>query len=179
MNTCTSCECVDNIFFIVYNNVVNTSLEKSCSFFGHSNISQDKEVERKLLILIEKLIVEEGYNLFYFGGFGDFDTICYKVVSALRQKYKHVKRVFCLTEEKYLSPSKRPKWLQEEEYEEFIYFTLENNYWYKRIYFRNCEIIKRSELIIFFVKNEGESGARKALNYAIKTRKKMINIALE
>ena len=176
MNTLTSCECVDNKRQLRYNYVVNMSLTKSCSFFGHSKLNDKITIEKTLFELIESLIVDKGYRLFYFGGFGEFDDLCYKVVSKLKETYGYIKRVFCVIEEKHKIFSKRPKWLKEEDYEDFVYFDLKYNYWYTRIYFRNCEIIKKSDFTIFFVTNKGASGAYKALSYAMKAKKEFVNI---
>ena len=155
---------------------MNTSLIKSCSFFGHSKLNEKDNLEKMLFNEIERLIVEKGFNLFYFGGFGEFDALCYQVVSQLKSKYTHIKRVFCLIDEKQKNFSKRPKWLQKEVYEDFVYFHLSFDYWYTRIYFRNCQIINASDMVIFYVVNKERSGAHKALVHAINNKKDYINL---
>ena len=65
----------------------------------------------------------------------------------------------------------------DDEYEEFVYFSLQYDGFNKRIYYRNVEMIKNSDKIIFYVKNIENSGANKAMNYAKKLKKDFINIA--
>ena len=135
---------------------------KTCSFFGHREIEVTEELTEKLRNKIEDLILNESYTNFMFGGFGMFDDLCHKVVSELKEKYNFIKRIYCLEDERYLRVSKRPHYLTNEDYEEFIYLPLKYDYWYTRIYFRNCEIINQSDFVIFYVKNTENSGAYKA-----------------
>ena len=97
---------------------------KSCSVFGHSSIDITNDLESKLLEIFKNLI-DNGYENFYFGGFGMFDELCHKVVSKLKETHKQIKRIFCLSDPRHLRISKRPKWLKSEDYEEFVYLDLE------------------------------------------------------
>lgn len=148
---------------------------KICSFFGHREIEITEDLVLKLTVFIEKLIVNKNFGIFYFGGFGMFDDLCYKIVSQLKQKYPYVKRIFCLSDPRHQRVSKRPNWLKNEEYEEYVYLELKYDYWYTRIYFRNCEMINRSDFVIFYAKENEDSGAYKALQHAIKNKKDFIN----
>lgn len=178
MNVRTSCECVDKKFKTRYNFVVNTSLiyEKSCSVFGHSKIEITKELENNLKSAFEMLITQEKVKYFYFGGFGEFDDLCWQIVTSLKGKYTNIKRIFCLSDPRHQRLSKRPKWLKDEDYEEIIYLDLDFDYWYTRIYYRNCEIIDRSDIVVFYVNHTEKSGAYKALQYAKRKEKQIINI---
>ncbi len=175
MHTFTSCECVDIFHDKGYNYIVNTSLIKSCSFFGHRQVEGIGDLESKIERVVEQLI-KSGCEIFYFGGYGDFDELCYKVVTKMQEQYRHIKRVFCLTDEKYLSSYKRPKWMSLYACEEYVYFYLKYDYWYTKIYFRNCEIVKRSDLIVFYAREDENSGAYKILKYATKNKKQFINL---
>ena len=44
------------------------------TFCGHSMISNKEELSKKLSDTIEELI-KEGADVFYLGGYGDFDTL--------------------------------------------------------------------------------------------------------
>ena len=155
---------------------MNTSLTNAYSFFGHRNVEKTENLEKKIEEIVERLIKEENFNIFFFGGFGDFDELCYKIVSKLKTKYPHIQRIFCVTEERFLK--KKPTWMREISFEETCYFDLKYDYWYTRIYYRNCEIIDRSDKIIFYVVNKDGSGAYKAMKYAQKMKKDLINIAI-
>lgn len=150
--------------------------EKSCSFFGHRKINILSELLEKLKATVKELIEDGGVSVFYFGGFGEFDDLCWRVVTELKEKYCYIKRVFCLSDRRYLRESKRPRWLKDEDYEEFIYIELSFDWWYQRIYYRNVEIINRSDYIIFYAEEREESGAYKALKYANKCKKSIINL---
>ena len=147
---------------------------KICSFFGHRTIKYENFIRLELFRIIENLITEEGYDTFIFGGFSEFDKLCHQIVTELKRKYHFVRRVFCLIEEKHMT--KKPSFLVDEEYEGFAYYTLKFDYWYTRIYYRNCEIIKNSDFIIFYAEERQNSGAFKALKFAIKNKSNFINL---
>ena len=130
---------------------------------------------QKIRIIIESLIIK-GCKTFYFGGYGEFDGLCYEIVTDLKQRYNDIKRVFCLTEEKHLIERKRPRWLINQLYEEYVYLHLQYDYWYTRIYYRNCEIVRNSDYIVFYARNEESSGAYKTLKYAKRLKKQYINL---
>lgn len=158
--------------------VVNTSLiyERSCSVFGHSKIEVTTELKGNLISVFETLITKENVKYFYFGGFGEFDDLCHTVLTELKNKYPQIYRIFCLADPRQLELSKRPKWLKDEDYEEITYLDLDYDYWYTRIYYRNCEIIDRSDFVVFFVNHSEHSGAYKAMRYALKKKKRILNI---
>ena len=166
VHTFTSCEYIDNNLNILYNQVVNMSLGRSCSFFGHSEIEITEKLKLDLKNFIENLIVKENCSVFYFGGFGMFDDLCHKIVSDLKQEFPHIKRIFCLSDPRHQSILKRPSWLKNEDYEEFVYLELSFDYWYTRIYYRNCEIVNISDYVITYVRSKNNSGAYKILKYA-------------
>ena len=151
-------------------------MDKICSFFGHRQITNEEDLRKRVSFLVEKLIVEKGYDIFLFGGFGDFDELCHNIVSHLKEKYPKIKRIYCMHDEKYLLERKRPDYLRTVDYEEFVYFPLSFDYWYKRIYYRNCEMIERSDYTIFYAENRKGSGAYKALEYAKRHKKEYINM---
>ena len=149
---------------------------KSCSVFGHSKIEITENLKERLTLTFENLIAKENVRYFYFGGFGEFDDFCWQVITKLREKYVDIKRIFCLFDPRHLRLSKRPKWINNENYEEITYLDLDFDYYYTRIYFRNCEIINRSDFVVFYVNHTERSGSYKALQYAIKKKKQIINI---
>ena len=121
----------------------------TCSVFGHSKIEITKELEDKLIATFEQLI-KQGCKYFYFGGFGEFDDLCHKIISELKNTYPHIQRIFCLSDPRHQRISKRPKWLKDEDYEEFIYLDLDFDYWYQRIYYRNLAMINDSDYCVFY-----------------------------
>ena len=79
-------------------------------------------------------------------------------------------------DERQLFEKKRLKNLQAEEYEEFVYFPLTFDYWYTRIYYRNCEMVNRSDYVLFYAEDRKESGAYKIFKYAVRYKKEYINL---
>ena len=152
--------------------------KKTCSFFGHREISVTKELKQKLRVIIENLITFENFVIFFFGGFGEFDNLCHEIVTELKNKYSFVKRIYVCEDYNFVDrPHKRPKWLAKEDYEEFIYLDMRYTRFYQRIYFRNIEMIEQSDFILFYVINTENSGAYKTMQYAKRKKKTFINIA--
>lgn len=178
MNVCTSCECVDNFIIGMYNKLVNTSLtiKNTCSLFGHNEIEVTNELKQNSTNLFIDMIENKNVNCFYFGGLGQFDDLCWQIITGLKTRYKDIVRVFCLADPRHQRLSKRPKWLKNEDYEEIVYLELDFDYWYTRIYYRNCEIVNRSDYVVFYVNHTKGSGAYKAMQYAIKHKKSIINV---
>ena len=149
---------------------------KSCSCFGHGKIEITEELKEKLKKIFEMLITQENVNYFYFGGFSEFDDLCWQIVTELKLKYPSIYRIFCLSDPCHQRLSKRQRWIKDENYEEITYLDLNFDYWYTKIYYRNCEIIDRSDFVVFYVNHTERSGAYKALQYATKKKKLTINV---
>ena len=148
---------------------------KSCSFFGTRSVAISDEIKMKIKNKILELL-RNNFRVFYFGGFSEFDDVCYKIVSEYKKEFPDIYRIFCSSDIRWLRPSKQPKWLSNEEFEEITYLDLDYDYWYTRIYYRNCEIINRSDFVLFFALENNESGAYKALKYAKSKKKEYINL---
>lgn len=153
-------------------------LYNTCCVFGHRDITLDEKDRELLYNIFEDMIVNKNIYIFLFGGFGAFDDFCHQIITELKKKYPHIKRVYVCEDYKFISrPYKRPKWLKDEDYEAFEYYEMKYTGFYKRIYFRNCEIIDHSDYCIFFAdKNMENSGAVKALKYAQQKNKTIINL---
>lgn len=124
---------------------------KYCSVFGHSKIQDTEELREKLRLTFEDMIIGKNVRNFYFGGFGKFDEICWEIITKLKSQFNDVKRIFCLSDSRHINPSKRPYWINTNDYEKIIYFDLDYDYWYTRIYYRNCEIINHSDYVVFML----------------------------
>lgn len=149
---------------------------KICSVFGTNSVEITDHLKEKLHSTFIDLITKYNVRTFYFGGLSSFDDVCWQIVSGLKNQYNNIKRVFCLSNRNWLNPSKRPQWLNNNDYEEIVYFELSFNYWYTRIYYRNCEMINRSDYLVFYAPPNPKSGAYKALKYALSKKKSIINL---
>lgn len=147
--------------------------EKICSFFGHRDVNM---TDRLYAMTTSEIVnaVELGYCTFYFGGYGDFDRLCHEIVTKIKNENPELKirRLYCVSQERYLR--KNVRYFNREDYDEIIYLIPSFVGWYKSIYFRNCAMIDRSDIIIFYAERKEVSGAYKAYIYAKKRGDKQI-----
>ncbi len=146
---------------------------KICSFFGH----RDVEITDKLYAIVTAEILKSvgfGCRIFYFGGYGDFDELCYQIVTNIQKENPdlHIKRVYCVSQERYLS--KRVRYFDRTRYDEIVYLVPSFDGWYKSIYFRNCAMIDKSSFVVFYAEEREGSGAFKAYQYARRKKEKHI-----
>ncbi len=67
--------------------------KRTCCFIGHRNTRLDQRALIKLTSLLEDLIVLQNYNVFLFGSKSEFDVICHSIITELKSKYKHIRRI--------------------------------------------------------------------------------------
>ena len=147
--------------------------DKICSFFGHRELELTEELYATTAAEIFKS-VNLGCRVFYFGGYGEFDALCYKIVTKLSKENPALalKRVYCVAQERFLR--KKTRFFNRNDYDEVIYLPPSFNGWYKSIYFRNCAMIDESDFIIFYAQARKDSGAYKAYQYAKKKQGKYV-----
>ncbi len=148
---------------------------KTCSCFGHSNVNITDDLIARTRMEINKAVAD-GVRIFLFGGRSDFDDLCYDLVTEKRnaEPQLEIKRVFCFALDKQLK--KPPKWFIRKEYEGLECPRKDFDYWYTAIYYRNIAMIDRSDLILFWVEKRENSGAYKTYLYAVKKRKRIVNL---
>ena len=150
---------------------------KICSVFGHSGLFKDKDllklkIEREFL----NLILNHNVEKFLFGGFGEFDNLCYEIICELKKQFPQIERIYCVENERLLRIDKRPLWLKQRKYEHIIYLEPDLKYWYTQIYYRNVEMIKVSDFVMFYIRKTENSGAYKTYKYATRLRKNIITV---
>lgn len=164
---------------------------KTCCFFGHRKISETNNLKTKLYEVIENLILYDDVNIFLFGSKSQFDTLCREIVSDLKQKHTHIKRIYVRAEYPDIN----------DEYEKYLLEDFEETYYPpkirnagKAVYIeRNCEMIDKSDICVVYFKNaylppkrknsknnlfdyQPTSGTSLAYQYAVRKKKKIINI---
>lgn len=152
--------------------------EYTCAVFGHRTIEITEDLKNNIKNTFVDLIVNKGVCIFYFGGFGEFDELCWKIVTELKQtQFPNIKRIYVCEKEDYINrPHKRPKNLNYKNYEQIIFFALDFNYWYTAIYYRNLAIIDHSDFNLFYIRNTENSGVYKAYTYAKRKNKNIVMI---
>lgn len=154
-------------------------VNNTCCFFGHRTIEETEELKSRLYNTIESLIADENVDTFLFGSRSRFDGLCLEVVSELREKYPHIKRIYVRAEYPYIS----------EQYKSYLLKSYEDTYYPEKIINsgraayveRNYEMINSSGFCIVYYNeqtafSDHKSGTRIALDHAVKQCKKIIMI---
>ncbi len=149
----------------------------TCCFFGHRTINETEELKAKLYKAIENLIVNENVDTFLFGSKSRFDSLCLELVTNLKEKYSHIKRVYVRAEFPVISDSYKDYLL--ESYEDTYY--PENLIGAGKVAYveRNFEMINQSRFCVVYYNesyalSKRKSGTKIALDYANKHKKDIL-----
>lgn len=137
------------------------------TFCGHGDEIYPDEIRKKLNDTIEELILQ-GADEFLLGGYGKFDQMAATAVEAQKKKYPHIKSVLVVP---YINRS-----FDKELYDYSEYPPLENTPKRFAILKRNEYMVNRSDIIIAYISHNW-GGAAKTFDYALRKKKKMINLA--
>ena len=174
-----------------YGDVMEDLKLHACCFFGHRKIDKMPELIERLTKEIEVLITEKDVKIFYFGSKSEFDDLCHKVVTELKEKYPHIKRIYVRSAFQHI-----PDWYEDSllQHYEDTYFPEHMEKAGKASYVeRNQEMINQSNYCIVYYddnylpprrKNsrrdltdyQPKSGTAVAYEYAIKKKKEIINV---
>lgn len=154
-------------------------IEKTCCFFGHRTINETEELKSKLIEIIEELICVKQVDTFLFGSKSRFNSLCLELVTEIKEKYPHIKRVYVRAEYPYIS----------EEYKKYLLENYEDSYFPENIansgraayVKRNYEMINKSHYCIVYYDEQlaptaRKSGTKIALDYATKRCKNIIRV---
>ena len=149
----------------------------TCCFFGHRTINETEELKSKLYEIIEKLIVDENVDTFLLGSKSQFNSLCLELVTEIKEKYPHIKRVYVRAEYPDIN----------EQYTNYLLESFEDTYYPEHIIGsgraayveRNYEMINKSHYCIVYYDESNfpttrKSGTKIALDYAIKKQKYII-----
>lgn len=163
----------------------------SCCFFGHRKIDETPELLEKLKQTIEDLITEKDVDCFYFGSKSEFDSLCVKVVTELKEKYPHIKRIYVRSAHPDISDS----------YKEYLLDSYEDTYFPSKMKGagkasyaeRNQEMVNQSRFcVVYFDENylpprrktgkgdlteyQPRSGTKVTYDYAVRKKCEIINL---
>lgn len=151
----------------------------TCCFFGHRTINETEQLKNKLYEIIEMLIIYENVDTFLFGSKSRFNDLCYELVSAAKEKYSHVKRIYVRAEYPYIN----------NDYRNYLLKSYEDTYYPEKILNsgravyveRNCEMIDKSQFCVVYYDEQQaptkrKSGTGIALDYAIKKERHIIKL---
>ena len=148
----------------------DTALQ-TCCFLGHREICETEELKKQVYERIEQLVTEERVALFLFGSKSRFNSLCYELVTELKKKYPHIRRVYVRAEYPVIG----------EDYKRYLLECYEDTYYPasvcgagRAVYVkRNMEMIERSHFCVFYydelcVTKGRKSGTKIAFDYAKK-----------
>ncbi|MBE6712588.1 MAG: DUF1273 domain-containing protein [Ruminococcaceae bacterium] len=151
----------------------------TCCFFGHRTINETDELRAKIAEAVEKLIIDEKVDTFLFGSKSEFDRLCLKLVTKLKEKHPHVKRIYVRAEFPFIN----------DDYLTYLLKSYEETYYPERLHGsgraayveRNYEMIRSSKYcIVYYDESRApttrKSGTKIALDYAIKKGREVIRI---
>ena len=121
---------------------------KACSFFGHRDTPQTDGLKQKVRETVVRLIMEEGIDTFLFGSRSKFDDLCLIVVTELKEKYSHIKRVYVRSQYPYI----------DNHYKDYLLDSYDDTIMPKRVenagkasyVERNQEMIDASDFCVFY-----------------------------
>ena len=149
--------------------------ENTCCFFGHRTINETDELRTKITEAVEGLITDENVDTFLFGSKSEFDSLCLELVTALKEKYPHVKRIYVRAEYPFISDDYRSRLLRY--YDETYYPEKLHGAGRAAYVERNYEMINNSKYcVVYYDKSHAPtiSGTKIALDYAIKQGRTII-----
>ena len=151
--------------------------ENTCCFFGHRTINETEKLKVKLYKTIESLVVNENVDTFLFGSKSRFDSLCLELVTKLKEKYSHIKRIYVRAEFPVISDN----------YKDYLLESYEDTYYPEKIIGsgraayveRNFEMINQSRFCVVYydesyAPSKRKSGTKIALAYAIKHQKTIL-----
>lgn len=152
----------------------------TCCFLGHRTIHENEELRSNIADTIEKLIINDKVDTFLFGSKSRFNDLCYEIVSELKEKYCHIKRVYVRAEFPVI----------DESYERYLLSRYEDTFFPENlinagrsVYVqRNYEMVDRSRYcLVYYDKSytprNRKSGTEIALEYAMKHKKEIVLIS--
>lgn len=165
--------------------------KKTCCFFGHRKINQTEELRDRMFKTIEQLITEKDVDTFLFGSKSKFDDFAHEIVSELKEKYPHIKRIYVRSAYQHI-----PDWYEEsllKHYEDTYFPEHMENAGRASYVERNQEMIKKSYYCICYYdenylpprrKNsrrdlfdyQPKSGTKVAYDFAVKKCGQVINV---
>ena len=140
-------------------------MKKSCTFFGHRDVPD--RIYEELKSCIKEQIEKEDIRMFYFGDQGKFDRMVLRALKECKKEYPDIKLLMVAA---YFPENKQT------EADEIIFpEELEGRPKRLAILLRNQYMIEKAACYVFYV-NRSFGGAAKALEYAKKKNKIIINL---
>lgn len=149
------------------------------SFFGHREVENFSEIERRLESLVRTLLRQKEYVEFLVGRNGEFDQLAASTVLRLKRLEGDSNSSLVLVLPYMTAEIANNKKSFSDYYDEIeVSEAAADKHFKAAIQARNREMAERSELIICYITRKS-GGAFRAIQYAKKIGKKLINIATQ
>ena len=148
------------------------------SFFGHRQLDDFMEAERRLEKLIRELLAEREYVEFLVGRNGDFDQLAASTVLRLKRTVRDDNSSLVL-----VLPYLTAEYVNNQDSFESYYDEIEvcqaaaGGHFKSAIQTRNREMVDRSDLVVCCIEQD-KGGAYQTMQYARRQGKKIINIGM-
>lgn len=133
------------------------------TFCGHRRLQDRNKVKAWLESTLAELI-RQGADIFYLGGYGDFDTLSAEVLKKLKKASPNIRLIFVVP---YLGRTG-------EGYDETIYPELEKVPPRFAILKRNEWMVQKADIIVAYI-THSYGGAFQTFNFARRKKKKIIS----
>ena len=153
---------------------------QACCFIGHRKINETEDLKIRLWNLIEDLIINKNVNTFLLGSKSEFIELCVNTLTQIKEKYPHINRVYVRAEYPDIN----------QQYKNYLLQSFDETYFSEKlanaqstVYVqRNYEMIDKSDFCIFYCNEQlfpttRKSGTKIALDYALKKKKIIYNLA--
>ena len=156
-------------------------MNNTCCLFGHRTINETDELRTKITEAVERLITDEKVDTFLFGSKSEFDRLCLELVTKLKEKYPHVKRIYVRAEFPFIN----------DDYMAYLLKSYDDTYCPEKLHGagraayveRNYEMINNSKYCIVYYDEPNapttrKSGTKIALDYAIKKGREVLTFSM-
>ena len=150
------------------------------AFIGHRNVDDAEPLAARLTGIVVSLI-RRGADTFLFGSGSAFDSLCLETATVLKEKYRHIRRVYVRSSFESISV----------EYKDYLMTLYDETVFPQQV--RHAGIssyVKRNEamidmcdvLVTYFdseyvpMRKRGRSGTALAVDYARKSGREIINV---
>ena len=143
------------------------------TFCGHSDFLFNDDIKEQLKNILIGEIIKNPTCKFFLGGYGDFDSLCLRTLTELKKEFQDIELIFITP---YLDKNYSKLEFAKNHYDDVIFPPIESVPRKFAILKRNEWMVEQADLVITYVKYSW-GGAAKALEYAKRKKKRIINIA--
>ena len=165
------------------------------AIIGHRKVQNKGKLVEQIYDTVTDLVENQGVDTFLFGGKGEFDELCFYVITDMQKIYPHIKRVYVRAQHEEISKIYEEHLLQK--YEETFYpdkvrgtnelcYVVRNACmiemcdilltYYDDNYLPPSKTTKNKMLAVAYCHKKSQSGTAMAVRYAKGRKKTIINL---